>query len=328
MVLSIQELGARYKDSMSIPSDWLTPLSELNNKDAATGFDAVIVSDIYMGAGLSSSASLECAVATLMEIVCGHEMDSLTKMEKVAQRAEHEWAKVPCGLMDQAICTLATENHALLFDCKSKTGVHAPIPADKIGIIVIDSGVKHALVEGEYKKRRDQCQKAVDMVNETGHNVKTIREVECSEWLDEAAKLSDAKDDLIWLKRGTHVFDENKRCVQFAEALSAGNFEEAGKLMTQSHASLRDLFETSTVEVDALVELCLANSDVLGARITGGGFGGGVVAMCRRSGAEAARDQVLAAYTEHIKGLSGSKLHHAPRAFLATPSQGCRKVDG
>eukprot|EP01068_Selenidium_serpulae_P020697 Selendium_serpulae@DN9015_c0_g1_i1.p1 len=144
--------------------------------DGAECVDCVVVANLPMGGGLSSSASLEMAVVKAMEAISGVALSSGEAMEKVAQRAEHEWAHVPCGLMDQAVASLGKQNFALLFDCRSKTGQAASLPSNKISVIVFDSGVKHSLVSGEYKARRDNCAEAVEQLSKV-KPIKRLRDV-------------------------------------------------------------------------------------------------------------------------------------------------------
>ncbi len=223
-----------------------------------TGFRGTVSTTIPVGAGLSSSAALEVALA----IAFGFR-GSAIELAKLTQRAEHRAVGVPCGIMDQLCIAAAQRGHATLIDCGELTVDQVPIPDD---VTVLIRFIAHrTLVDGAYAERVQQCNEAESIIGP----LRAAR-------LDDLEQITDA----TIRRRARHVITENARVRSFADALSAGEYDAAGALMTDSHHSLRDDFATSTPEMDAAVDELLANDTVYGARMTGGGFGGCVVALC------------------------------------------------
>ncbi|HVF32015.1 MAG TPA: hypothetical protein VM933_03160, partial [Acidimicrobiales bacterium] len=215
-------------------------------------------SDLPVGAGLSSSAALEVAVA----LALGFEGTPL-ELALACQRAEQVASGVPCGIMDQLASAAGVAGHALLIDCSTLEVTPVPVPHD-VEVVVVDSGTRRQLASSFYGVRRAQCEEAETIVGP----LRTAT-------LDDVAAI--ATDDLR--RRARHVVTENARVRSFAESLAAGDLAAAGRLMVESHASLRDDFEVSTRVLDELVEHLVARPDVRGARLTGAGFGGCVVAL-------------------------------------------------
>lgn len=318
-----------YPNSSSAAKSWFTA------DGAVEGFDMVLVANMPVGGGLSSSASVEMALVKAMEVVTSTPPNPTFTMEKVAQRAEHQWAKMPCGLMDQAIVALAHREAALLFDCRSKATKDAVLPAGKVAVIVFDSGVKHSLVSGEYKERRESCAEAVRHVSSAmpEKTIKHLRDVESTEWLDKARTKhqADSGSDKapVWYRRGQHVVNENRRCQEFVEALAADDFVRAGRLMNESHMSLKDLFEVTVEHTDKLSELARGTDGVYGARMTGGGFGGSVVALCDAAKTQQVQRSVDEKYHEFwaaSKSSSPNMKLSPPKSFIAFPCDGARLV--
>ena len=231
------------------------------------GVSLAIDSDLTPGAGLASSAALACAAAASLTELAGL---ALTRSEiaALARRAENDFVGVPCGIMDQSASMLCAAGHALLLDCR--TGEHAAVPLDPsaagLVLLIIDTGVRHELAGGEYAVRRQQCQEAADLLGVT-----SLREV------TDAAGL-DALADPVLNRRARHVVTENRRVEQAVRLLRGGRLDGCGPLLTGSHLSLRDDFEVSWPEADLAVDAALA-AGALGARMTGGGFGGCVLAL-------------------------------------------------
>ncbi|MFM7108501.1 MAG: galactokinase [Planctomycetaceae bacterium] len=232
------------------------------------GFEASVSGDLPAGAGLSSSAALEVATATAVETLCGR---ALPPHEKalLCQRAEHAYAGVPCGIMDQFAVTLATAGHALLLDCRSLAVRHVPFRDGGVRVLVANSGVKHSLVDGEYAARRLQCEAAARLLGVASLRDMTIEDPRCH-----GAGLPDVER-----RRAAHVVSENERTLGFVAAVSAGDWPRAGRFMLESHASLARDYDVSCRELDLLVEAAAALPGVHGCRMTGGGFGGCVVAL-------------------------------------------------
>ena len=239
------------------------------------GFDAEITSTLPAGAGLSSSAALEVALATAVETLCGR---SLPPIERalLCQRAEHDYAGVPCGIMDQCAVCFGRAGHALQIDCRAQQVVgHVPLGND-VRVLVIDCGVKHDLADGEYAKRRAECGTAARLLG-----VPALRDVTESQLAAAAAGLP-----AVAHARARHVVTENARVPAFVAALAARDWPAAGRLMAASHDSLSRDYEVSCPELDQLVAAATATPLVHGCRMTGGGFGGAVVALVDARDAE------------------------------------------
>jgi galactokinase len=232
------------------------------------GFEAQITATLPIGGGLSSSAALEVATATVVETLCGKALP-LEQKALLCQQAEHEFAGVPCGIMDQFAVTFAKAGHALLLDCRDRSMRHVPMPGDEVGVLIINSGVKHSLADSEYPQRRAQCESAARLLG-----VVSLRDVSFKDWESGQAALPELE-----CKRARHVLTEHQRTLAFVSALEQANWQKAGALMHGSHESLRDDFAVSCTELDALVDISHTIDGVHGCRMTGGGFGGCVVAL-------------------------------------------------
>jgi len=231
------------------------------------GADLLVASDVPVGGGLSSSAALEVATALALLACAGTRVEPAT-LARLCQQAEHDFAGTPCGIMDQLAVVAARAGHAMLLDCRSLAIRHVPLP-ETADVVVCDSGVRHALADGAYARCREDCAEAARMLGVTA-----LRDVT-------AAHLDAELDRLpppLW-RRARHVVSENARVLELVEALARDDLERAGRVMTASHASLRDDFAVSGPEIDRLVVLAAAVPGVHGSRLTGGGFGGCTVSL-------------------------------------------------
>lgn len=228
----------------------------------AITFDA----SLPAGAGLSSSAAFEAATAVIVEQACGITLPARERA-LLCQQAEHAYAGVPCGIMDQLAVNAGEAGHALLIDCQSLDVTPTPLPAE-VAMVVVDSGVKHALADGEYAKRRADCETAA-----TTLGVACLRDTT----LDAVQAAREALGERVF-RRARHVVTEIARTRAFAEAMAAGDLTTAAHQMAASHASLRDDYEVSCEELDALVTIANALG-VPGARMMGGGFGGSTIQL-------------------------------------------------
>ncbi|XP_078741306.1 galactokinase isoform X2 [Lampetra fluviatilis] len=233
------------------------------------GFCAVVISSVPLGSGLSSSAALEVATYSFLQGLCPDaESLTLTERASICQRAEAEFAGVPCGVMDQFVSFMARPGHALHIDCRSLQAVAVEV-SGVVSLLVMDTGVRHALTSGEYAVRRAQCCEGAALLGVSSLRDATLAMLEgLGERLGERL-----------VRRVRHVLTEMRRVDVTVAALRERDFVKVGQLMAESHASLRDDYEVSCPEADQLVRLSSACPGVLGARITGGGFGGCVVAM-------------------------------------------------
>ena len=234
-------------------------------------FDAVIDSNIPLGGGLSSSAALEVATATLLEQLTGTVLEPRDKA-LLCQQAEHEFAGVPCGIMDQFSSVFGRSNELMLIDCHSQRLEYVPFFSDKISILLTNSNVQHQLSGGEYAARRGECIAALKKLAKESWREVTLEQIE------------DARGILtkVEFQRSKHVVSEIIRTVQAAKAFRAGDWNAIGRLMYASHRSLSDDFEVSCSEMDTLVEIASTigkENGMFGSRMTGGGFGGCTVSI-------------------------------------------------
>jgi len=237
----------------------------------ATGVELSIRSTVPMGAGLSSSAALECATARALQQAWGTEFDDM-ELARIGQEAEHQFAGVRCGLLDQVTSLFAARDHAVFFDCRSLEVERIPVPPE-VRFVIVQSGVKHALSDGAYNDRRAECEEAAQILG-----VGKLREA-LPAMLDAAEH--DGRLLGAPLRRARHVVGENARVAAAVEALRAGDLVMVGGLMNESHESSRTLFENSCEELDFLASAAREVPGCLGARLTGGGFGGAVLALVR-----------------------------------------------
>ena len=250
--------------------------------------DIAFMSTVPLGGGLSSSAALEVCTATLMEAATGKSIDPIEKA-LLAQKAEHDFAGVPCGIMDQFISALGREGHLLLLDCRTRKTELVPMSDPSVALLVINTNVKHELSGGEYAERRAQCEEAAKNLG-----VKSLRDV-TAEQLDQGkGKLSE-----VVYRRARHVIGEIERTVHAAEGIRASNWPAVGNLMYASHASLRDDYEVSCAELDAVVEIAEDigyQGGVYGCRMTGGGFGGCCVALVKADAVDSITKKIAVDY--------------------------------
>jgi galactokinase len=247
------------------------------------GARVAVDSDLPQGAGLSSSAALECAVALALTELAGLDVVR-PELAAIARRAENDFVGVPTGIMDQSAALLCQAGHALLLDCRSGETDSVPLDPARSGLalVIIDTRARHALTESGYGARHIECEEAARALG-----VRTLRDVAGPESLSALA-------DPVLRRRARHVITENQRVLETAALLRRGKVDEIGRLLNESHASLRDDFEISWPEADVAVDAA-AGAGALGARMMGGGFGGSVIALLPQDGA-AVHEAVRAAF--------------------------------
>ncbi|KAM9177683.1 galactokinase isoform 2-T2 [Mergus octosetaceus] len=250
------------------------------------GFNAVIASDIPLGGGLSSSASLEVATYTFLQQLCPDDGDLVAKA-LACQKAEHTFAGMPCGIMDQFISVMGKEGHALLIDCRSLETVPVPLTDASLAVLITNSNVRHALTGSEYPTRRRQCQEAAAALGKTSLRDATMAELEAAR-----GRLGEEV-----YRRARHVISEIERTVRAAQALQDRDYGTFGRLMVESHNSLRDDYDVSCPELDELVAAALEVDGVYGSRMTGGGFGGCTVTLLVAEAAERAQQHIQEKYS-------------------------------
>ena len=281
---------------------------------AAAGYEVpgaciAIDSDLPAGAGLSSSAALECATALALTELAGLAVDR-RELAAIARRAENDFVGVPSGIMDQSASLLSRRGHALLLDCRSLESSHVPFDpaASRVRLLLINTRARHVLSAGEYGRRRAECARAARLLG-----VPSLR------YITDVADL-DRIDDPVLRRRARHVVTDDQRVLQVVGWLTSGSgdaYPEIGRLLTQAHLSLRDDFEISWPEADVAVEVALA-AGALGARMIGGGFGGSVLALVR----EDAADQVRASVRDAFARRSWT----APEFLAAAPSDSAQRL--
>jgi galactokinase len=249
----------------------------LHEKDRKiSGANLLIDSDVPVGAGLSSSAAIEISVGLALLCINEIEVDRL-QLALAGQAAEHEYVGTKSGIMDQYVSAFGRKGHALLIDCRSLESTPIPLDLSETEIIVCNSGVKHALASSEYNTRRAECEKGVEILSEYLPEIKALRDVNLGDFQKFGLNLPEKIK-----RRCRHIIMENQRTLEAAAAFKNGDLELAGKLVSESHASLRDDFEVSCNELDVLVSLAESFEGVYGARMTVGGFGGCTINLVRR----------------------------------------------
>jgi galactokinase len=273
------------------------------------GAELAIASDVPFGAGLSSSAALECAAMAVLADLAGADLP-MRDRPRLAQRAENAYVGAPTGIMDQAASTLCRQGHALFLDCRSLATEQVPfdLAAAGLQILVVDSKAPHAHVDGEYAARRAACEEAAGILGVTA-----LRDIDVDALPDALAKL---EDDTM-RRRVRHVVTENQRVLDTVAVLRAGDLRAAGPLMTASHESMRDDYEITVPQVDTAVRTALAHG-AHGARMTGGGFGGCVLALVDEQACEAVEAAVREAFA--VAGFT------PPDTFVVTPGPGTHQV--
>jgi galactokinase len=273
-----------------------------------SGASIAIDADLDQGAGLSSSAALECATALALADLNGLRVP-LPGLAALARRAENDFASVPTGIMDQSASLLCQAGHALLLDCRSGQTSEIPLnlPLHGLTALVIDTGVRRALSEGRYADRRRECEEAARILG-----VAALRDLTDSDLAPVAGRL-----DPVLTRRVQHVVTEDARVLRTVDLLRAGDPGGCGPLLTASHCSLRDDFEVSWPQADAAVAAAV-DAGALGARMTGGGFGGSVIALAEETRAEAVQAAVCDAFAGHG--------WQRPLFTVALPSPGARRV--
>jgi galactokinase len=276
------------------------------------GLDGVMASDVPIGGGLSSSASFEVAMALALLTVNQREMDRV-EMSLACQWAEHNYAGMPSGIMDQFISSMAEAGHAMLLDCRDLSRRQVPMDDPSVQVAIVNSNVKHELVQGEYTARRTQCERAVANIRKNFPAVKALRDATMG--MLEQCRMN--MDPTVF-RRARHVIGENQRTLDFAQELDRRDWNACGRLMYKSHESLRDDYGVSCPELDALVEISRGINGVFGARMTGGGFGGCIVALVHKDKTEH--------YIAAINAEYPRQCNKQPTIFVTVPSAGAHVV--
>jgi galactokinase len=253
------------------------------------GANLIIHGNVPQGAGLSSSASLEVAVCRALLEISGKTLEGVS-VAQLCQRAENEFVGARCGIMDQFVSVHGKSNHALRLDCRTLEFQQVPVPTG-VRLVICNTMVRHSLAAGEYNKRRTECEAAARFFAERVPGVRTLRDVTPADLEKFGGQLPE-----VIRKRCRHVLTENSRVLEAAKALESADLRQFGRLMENSHASLRDDFEVSCGELDMMVRLAQQNEGVYGTRMTGGGFGGCTINLVKGDYAEGFQAKVAAEY--------------------------------
>lgn len=281
---------------------------------ALRGWEGVIAGDVPLAAGLSSSAAVELAAARAFAAVSPLTWDP-PAMARQAQRAENEWVGVACGIMDQLTSACGIAGHALQIDCRTLAIEPVPLPLQLV-VLVLDTGTRRGLVTSDYNQRRHECRQGA-----AAFGLESLRDLTAEAFSGGEAALGDPIR-----RRVRHVLSENRRTLEAAQALREGDLERAGRLMLESHASLRDDFEVSSPALDAMVEAARSQEGCWGARMTGAGFGGCAVALVDGQRALPIADRIAAGYLRatgwtaavHVcRASDGASAHPIGRGFLS-----------
>lgn len=277
-----------------------------------SGADLLIQSDVPTGAGLSSSAALEIALGLALTQIFDHSVDRRTLAE-IGQQTEHDFIGAKVGIMDPFVSANAVENHALLLDCRSLEFEHVPLETDDVAIVICDTLVKHKIANSGYNTRRDECEKAVELMRTTYPDISQLRDVT----LSELRAVEKAFPNNIF-RRARHIVTENDRTRLAAIFLKDRELKAFGNLMNESHESMRDDFAISSDELDLLVTIARSCVGVLGSRLTGGGFGGATVNFVER--------EHLANFTKTISTTYKNKTQIYPTIFVSDAAKGASEI--
>ncbi len=277
------------------------------------GMDALLTNTLPVSSGLSSSAATLVSIGTALLATAGLTMEP-SRLALIAQRAEHEYALVPSGIMDQTIVAGGKAGHAMLLDCRDLSRQFIPIDPNEIKIVIANTMVKHDNSAGEYAKRRKECEAGVEHFKRSTAEIKSLRDVSMTQL--ELAKGN--LDDVIF-RRCRHVISENSRTLDFAAQIGKKNYEVAGEDMVASHKSLREDYEVSSAELDFLVEQSMKCKGIYGARMTGGGFGGCIVAL--------AQPRAVENLAETLRNTYAKEFGLVPEVFASDPMNGASVIE-
>jgi galactokinase len=280
----------------------------LNEKQLKTqGMNAVFASNVPRGSGLSSSASVEMAFMLAWQALSDWTLPSMQRA-LLGQKAENQYVGVNCGIMDQFASACGVENKLLLLDCRSLEWKPIPLPED-VAIVIADTTIRRKLTSGEYNKRRAACEEAVRLLQQDLPGIRSLRDVSVEEFNRFADKLPEQVS-----KRARHVVEEIERSNQAEALLEAGNLRHFGELMNQCHASLRDLYEVSSPELNAMANVAQSLDGCYGARLTGAGFGGCTVNLVAQEQAETFSERLAKGYQ--------SQTGYQPEIYITRASNG------
>jgi len=304
-------------DSAPLPRhDWTDYVRGVQIQLTRAGFSVggtslLIDGQVPMAAGLSSSAALEVASALAFLHMAGNTLGPVS-IAQLCQRAENEFVGARCGIMDQFASVKGRAGHVILLDCRSLEAKYVPIPKN-MALVICNTMVKHSIASGEYKRRREECEQAVLQLKRRRPEITQLRDLSEEDLHENRAAISE-----VLFRRCRHVISENRRVLAAAEALKNADLVTAGRLMNESHASLRDNYQVSCPELDLMVELAKSFPGTYGSRMTGGGFGGCTVTLVERN--------VVADFKTHIARQYEQATHARPEIYVAEMVDGAGPV--
>jgi galactokinase len=276
------------------------------------GTDLLIDSNVPAGAGVSASAALELSIGIALATLGGTEEPDRVKLALAGQAAEHQYVGTMCGIMDQYIAAMGKTDAALLIDCRSLETKTVPIRLSGVSVLICDTRVKHELSSSEYNLRRAECLRASNILAKSLPGVRSLRDVSVADFEAHATELPG-----VVRARCRHVVTENARTLAAVQALAAGDLVSMGKLMSESHVSLRDDYQVSCEELDVAVDIATAEPGVYGSRMTGGGFGGCTVTLVQ--------NEALERVTTAVKAAFAARGWNEPELFASTACEGARR---
>lgn len=291
--IKISELG---KSSLQWANYILGVVDQLLKRGhAVKGFNLVVDGNVPIGAGLSSSAAVECATAFALNELFGFNIPRL-ELVKIAQKAEHEYAGVMCGIMDQFASVFGKKNHVIKLDCRSLDYEYVPLNLEGYRILLLNTNVKHSLASTEYNTRRKECEEGVALIRKHHPEVNSLRDATIEMVHQHVAPVSE-----VIFRRCKFIVEENIRLQTGCDDLKAGNLEALGAKMFAAHQGLSKEYEVSCKELDFLVDAVRNNDDVLGARMMGGGFGGCTINLVREGAIPQLVERIASAYKDEMQ---------------------------
>ncbi|MEQ8471781.1 MAG: galactokinase [Marinoscillum sp.] len=280
------------------PNTWqnyiLGVVAEIKKIGSVDGFNMVFAGDVPQGSGMSSSAALECGTCFALNELFDLGFEKV-EMVKMSQKAEHNFAGVLCGIMDQFASMMGAKDQALLLDCQSLEYKYFPIELEDYSLILCNSNVSHSLADSEYNARRQQCEAGVSVLCRHYPNVQSLRDVSMDQLLAHQTEMSE-----VVFKRCEYVIKENERVITMTSAMEKSNFHELGEILTTAQAGMRDNYEISCPEIDFMADFANSRSDVLGARMMGGGFGGCTINLVNKGSEELFIQELSVAYKKEF----------------------------
>ncbi len=295
-------------------SNYLRAMASILKSDGfgVAGMNCVIVGDVPLGSGLSSSAAMLVACGLAFASIQNREIDG-KRLALLAQRAEREFVGVNVGIMDQFISALGQKDHALLIDTRSLEYEAVPLPKSGVSIVIADTNKKRGLVDSEYNTRRAECERAVEILKEFLPGITALRDVSPEQFEQFADRLPE-----VTRKRARHVITEDARTLEGVAALKAGDIARFGELMNASHESLKNDYEVSCAELDAMVGAARSIPGVFGARMTGAGFGGCTVSLVK--------DEAVADFLDRVPALYKSATGRSAAIYVTAAAQGAQRI--